>query len=386
MDKTSKVLTRGVAEILPDKAGLEKLMQSKKIRVYLGVDPSGSQLHLGHAVVLRKLRQLQDLGHEIILLVGDFTGMVGDPTDKSATRSKLTRQQVLENAKTYQQQASKILNFEGENPVEIKFNSQWLAKLTLEEILELSSNVTVQQLEERDMFVKRKSDGKPIYLNEFLYPLLQGYDSVVMEVDLEVGGTDQTFNMLMGRHLTKVLKNKEKYVLTVPLLLGTDGQKMSKSINNSIALEDDPSDMYGKIMSIGDLLIESYWQSLTDLPSEELTNLKPLDAKKKLAFEIVKIYHSEQDAQKAQSQFESVFQKRQMPEEAKEVKVSKSKWKIVDFLVENRLVESKSAAKRLVDQNAIEIDSQTVKDPEVELKNGQVVKIGKRKFVKIKLT
>ncbi|MDP2632143.1 MAG: tyrosine--tRNA ligase, partial [Candidatus Curtissbacteria bacterium] len=353
MDKIDELLNRGVEQVLPNRDGLAKLMNQKKITLYLGIDPSNAQIHLGNAVPLRKLRQFQDLGHKVILLIGDFTGMIGDPTDKSATRPKLTHEQVLRNAKTYKEQASKILAFDGKNPAQIKFNSEWLAKLNFEEILELSSLLTLQQIEERDMFVKRKQEGKPIHLHEFWYPLMQGYDSVAMDVDLEVGGTDQTFNMLVGRQLMKSLKNKEKFVMTVPLLLGTDGSKMGKSTGNYIAIDDKPNDMFGKIMSIRDDLIKQYFELTTDKDLESIDwKQNPMQLKKQLASEIVAIYHGRDNAKSAQKDFENTFQKGAIPQNAQIS--AKAGTSLIDAISE--VTDSKSQSKRLLDQGAIEID------------------------------
>lgn len=386
MDKVDEVLTRAVSQILPTKEGLAKLMEKEKITLYLGIDPSNSQIHLGNAVPLRKLRQFQDLGHKVILLIGDFTGMIGDPTDKSATRPKLTRQQVLENAKTYKEQAAKILNFDGKNPAEVKFNSEWLAKLNFEDIIEISSNLTLQQIEERDMFVKRKQEGKPIHLHEFWYPLMQGYDSVAMDVDLEVGGTDQTFNMLVGRQLMKALKNKEKFVLTVPLLLGTDGNKMGKSTGNYIAIDETPTQMYGKVMSINDDLIKQYFDLTTDIDPESVDLTKPMEAKKQLALEIVRIYHGKDEAKKAEEDFQNTFQKGEMPDSIPTIKIKEPSIELADFLVENNLAPSKSEAKRLIKEGAVEIDGQTVAESEIKLENNQVIRVGKKKFVRIEVS
>lgn len=386
MDKVDKVLTRAVSQILPTKEGLAKLMGEKKITLYLGIDPSNSQIHLGNAVPLRKLRQFQDLGHKVILLIGDFTGMIGDPTDKSATRPKLTHQQVLENAKTYKEQAAKILNFDGNNPAEVKFNSEWLAKLNFEDIIEISSNLTLQQIEERDMFVKRKQEGKPIHLHEFWYPLMQGYDSVAMDVDLEVGGTDQTFNMLVGRQLMKSLKNKEKFVLTVPLLLGSDGNKMGKSTGNYIAIDETPTEMFGKVMAIKDDLIKQYFDLTTDIDPKSVDLSKPMEAKKQLALEIVRIYHGEDAARKAQENFESTIQKGLTYTVAPVIKIKEPSIELADFLVENNLAPSKSEAKRLIKEGAVEIDGQTVEETEIKLENNQVMRIGKKQFVRIEVS
>ncbi|MFH1551844.1 MAG: tyrosine--tRNA ligase, partial [bacterium] len=256
MDKIKKAMTRGVDNIYPNAQALEKKLKSgEKIRLYCGYDPTASTLHIGHAITLRKMAHFQDLGHQVIMLIGDFTGMIGDPTDKKETRQKLTRKQVLENAKNYQKLASKILKFTGENPAKIMYNSEWNDKLTFKDLIELSSNFTVQQMLVRDMFQERIKKEKPIYLHEFLYPLAQSYDSVAMDVDLEIGGTDQTFNMLCGRDLMKTIKNKEKLVLTIKLLVDSSGKKMGKTEGNMVALDEKPEQMYGQIMAWSDELI-----------------------------------------------------------------------------------------------------------------------------------
>ena len=379
MDKVDELLSRGVKEVLPDKDALAKLMQKRKIKVYLGIDPSNPQIHLGNAVALRKLAQFQQLGHKVILLIGDFTGMIGDPTDKSATRKKLTKEEVEQNAKTYKEQAAKILRFDGPSATEIKFNSQWLDKLSSRDWIELISNFTEQQLDERDMYVARKKEGKPVFMHELVYPIMQGYDSVAMDVDLEVGGTDQTFNMLVGRHLMKTLKNKEKFVLTVPLLIGADGQKMGKSTGNFIPIDDKPADMFGKIMSIRDDLLQQYFELGTDVDPKSVDLSKPMAAKKKLAYEIVKIYHGEKAAKAAQQEFESVHQKGSAPEN---LNISvKENISLIEAV--STLVSSKSQAKRLIDQGAVEIDGQVVREGKIKTKKGQVLKVGKKTYAKV---
>ena len=382
MSNIDEVLEKNVAQILPDKEALKRLMDSKKIRVYLGVDPTGTKLHLGHTIPMRKLQEFADLGHEAILVFGTGTVLVGDPSQRTQTRKKITKEEIEGNIKTWKKQAEKIIDFD---KVQIKQNGDWLLKLTVPAIINIASNISSVQLFKRDMFQKRIKRGDTVWTHEALYPLFQGYDSVAMDVDLEIGGTDQTFNMLIGRELQKKMANREKYVLTTPLISGVDGQPMSKSSGNCIWLDDKPGDMFGKIMSMADTQIEEYWQMLTDLPKEELKKLKAIDAKKKLAAEIVKIFHSEAEAKNAREEFERVFQKHQKPQDTKEVKVAKSKWKIVDFLVENNLAASKSAAKRLIEQDAIEIDEKIVKENKVEFKGGEVIRVGKKTFARISL-
>lgn len=382
MDQVDKILTRGVAEVLPNKEGLAKLMRQKKIRVYLGIDPTGTKLHLGHTIALKKLGQFADLGHVAILLIGTGTVLVGDPSQRQSARPKITNEEIAQNIKTWKEQAGKILDFD---KIQIKHNGDWLLKLTYPEIVNIAANITAVQLFKRDMFQKRLDRGDTVLYHETLYPLMQGYDSVVMDVDLEIGGTDQTFNMLIGRELQKKMKGREKFVLSTPLVNGIDNQPMSKTSGNCIWLTDNPDEMYGKIMSIPDILIREYWELLTDLDADELSKLKPLDAKKRLALEITKIYHTQDAAQTAQNEFEKVFQEGGQPQQIPAVKITTSPVDIINLLVENKLVNSKSQAKRLLDDDAIEVDGEIVKNSQVDLKNGQVIRVGKKKFVKIEV-
>lgn len=395
MKTMDDILERNVAEILPSKEAFAKRLEEGPIKIYLGIDPSATEIHIGNAVVLWKLRELQDTGHKVILLIGDFTGMIGDPTDRSAARKKMTQEEVLENAKTYKEQVSKILRFDGENPAEFKFNSEWLSKLTFKDVVELASNLTVQQMIERDFFQRRIKETRPIYLHEFLYPLMQGYDSVAMDVDAEIGGTDQTFNMLIGRTLMKALKGKEKFVVSVPLLEGLDGRKMSKSFNNYIAVTDNPSDMFGKVMSINDELIPRYFELATRLPKDEVQTIEeglhsgkvhPLEAKKRLAREIVRIYHGEEAADKAQSEFEKVFKEGGTPDKAPVYKASGSSVDLLEALTSTELVESKSEARRLLEQGALEWNGEKVKEPTLRVEESGTLRVGKYRFLKIEKT
>ena len=394
MDKIDEVLTRRVEKIYPSKETLEKVLKSgKKIRIYLGFDPSNPKLHLGHTLVLKKIKEFQNLGHEIILLIGDFTGKIGDPTDKLSTRKKLTKEKVLKNAKTYKEQAGKILNFSGKNPVKIKFNSEWLDKLKFSDIAGLAYYFTVQQFIERDMYQKRLKEGKPISLAEFLYPLMQAYDGVAMEVDMEVGGNDQTFNMLAGRSLMKSKLGKEKFVLTVPLLVGTDGQKMGKSLGNYISLTEGANYMYGKVMSISDNLIIEYFELCTDVPLKTIKEYKkelkknPMTLKKKLAFEITKTYYGEKEVKAAEKEFKNVFQQKKAPTKTKTIECEKKEYKLIDILVKNYLVSSKGDAKRIIKQGGIDLDGKPITDIQFSFKpkEGNIIKIGKTKFIKISL-
>src|SRR3989339_1916383 len=326
--KIDHLLFRGIEAVYPSKDFLEaRLKEGKQLTLYLGMDPTGPNLHMGHAIVLRKMREFQDLGHKLIILIGDFTGMIGDPTDKSATRVGLTREQVLENATNYKEQASKLVSFEGENAAELKYNSEWLEKMNFADIVELASHFTVQQLLERYMFEKRMEEGKPIHLHEFMYPVMQGYDCVVMDVDGEVGGNDQTFNMLAGRTLMKDLKNKEKFVLTTKLLVDASGKKMGKTEGNMVSLSDKPEDMFGKVMSWTDEMMDKGFELCTTLPMNEVKKLEaimpnPRDRELKLAYEVVKTFLGEKFAKAAQENFHRVFQEKSKPQEIPELKPS----------------------------------------------------------------
>lgn len=397
MDTIETLLTRGVDTIYPSKEAFEKVLRSgKKLRIYQGFDPTGTQLHIGHAVAFRKLRQFQDLGHHVIFLIGDGTGQAGDPSGKMKTREKFfTRDELRKNAKDYVMQAAKIIRFDGENPVQILYNADWLNELKLVDILNIAGQFTWQQMSERDMYQERIKRSEDINLREFLYPLLQAYDSVAMQVDLEVGGTDQTFNMLAGRTLMKRMLNKEKFVLTIPLLTDAKGVKIGKTEGNVIGITDPPNDLYGKIMSLGDDAIINSFTLLTDKSLEEIgemeQNMKagenPMTYKKQLAFALVSQFHNSTDAARAQEFFETTFQQRTVSDEAQEFVIntlSHNPLSILDLLVETKQVTSKSDARRLVEQGAVEVD-QTVVDmviTNVTLKAGMTLKVGKKKFLK----
>ena len=389
MDKIEEVLTRGVEQIYPSKEGLEKVLRSgKKLRIYNGIDPTG-KLHLGHMVVLRKLRQLQDLDQEIIVLMGDFTAQIGDPTDKLATRKQLTKAEVERNSANYKELIGKILDLKRAN-VRFLHNEEWTNKLKPVDMLQIASQFTVSQLLERDMFQKRIEEGKEIYVHEFLYPIFQAYDSVTMNVDMEIGGNDQTFNMLAGRTLMKKMINKEKFVLTTQLLTEPGKEKMGKTEGNLIALDEKPSEMFGKIMSWPDEMIQPGFILLTDIPMEkvETEQLNPIEKKKWLAREIVTNLHSEKDAKNAEKEFEQVFQKGQLPEEnitVYSIKPTK-KQDIIEILTTSGLVKSNSEAKRLINQGGVDIDGFTLKEFSTDkVKDGTVIRAGKKKFVKIKI-
>ncbi|CAN5324038.1 tyrosine--tRNA ligase [soil metagenome] len=377
---TEEVLTRGVQQVLPNKDGLLSLMSKRKIKLYQGFDPSAPSLHLGNFVGLMKLRQFQKLGHEVIFLVGDFTGMIGDPTDKLATRTKLTREQVLENAKKWKEQASMLLNFEGENAAKIMFNSKWLDKVSFKDLIEITSNFTVQQMMERDMFQARLKNNEPIYLHEFLYPVAQAMDSVDMEVDLEIGGNDQLFNMMAGRTLIKATKSKEKYVLTTKLLVDADGKKVGKTTGNALFLDSKPEEFYAGVMSFQDEVIELGFELLTEESVEGLDKKiseDPMREKKRLAFEIVKLLWGEKDAKNAEESFEKTFQEKK-PEYEDEIV---NRGNLIDTL--EKIVGSKSEVKRMINQGAVDINGEKVNDSSMELKSGDKINLGKRRFLKV---
>ncbi len=389
--KIDKVLTKRVEQVLPNKTDLKRLMQKRKIRVYLGVDPTGRRLHLGHVIPLRKLQEFADLGHEAILVVGTGTVLAGDPSQRDSSRPKILEKETKENIKNWKKQVGNILDF---SKVKIKYNGDWLLKLGLKEIINIASNISAARLFQRDMFQKRLEAGNVVWMHEVLYPILQGYDSVFMDVDLEIGGSDQVFNMLVGRELQQKMKKKEKFVLTCPMILGTDGKTMSKSSGNCIWIDDSPKEKFGKVMSISDKLIIPYLEVLTDLTSEKIKQYKdglasgklnPKDIKKELAFEIVKIYNSLVEAKKAQEEFEKVFEEKKLPSKIQEFAIS-GRINILDLLVKTKLTSSKSEAKRLVVQKGVRINEKIWDDwkTEVDIKKGMVINVGKRKFAKIK--
>jgi tyrosyl-tRNA synthetase len=391
MDKIKQVLEKGVEKIYPSKGALEKVLRSgKRIRLYCGYDPTAPSLHIGHAITIRKLAQFQELGHEVIFLIGDFTGMIGDPTDKTSPRKKLTRAQVNKNLKDYKKQASKILKFSGKNPAKVMFNSKWNDKLSFIDLINLASHFTAQQMIVRDMFRKRIKQDKLIFLSEFLYPLIQAYDSVVMDVDLEIGGNDQMFNMLRGRDLMRKLKNKEKFVLTTKLLADPRGQKMGKTEGNVINLDEKPKEMFGKIMAWPDSFIFLGFELCTDLSLEEIDKIKkqknnPRDNKARLAREIVGIHHSKLAALKAEREFNKVFKEKKAPSKLKSYKLPVKKLSILDLLVKSKLVPSKSEAKRLIIQGAVKIDNKIIKNwkQKITPKKGVILQVGKRRFIKL---
>jgi len=392
-NKIDEILSRGVENIFPNKDFVKaKMMRGEMVTLYLGIDPTGPTLHMGHVIPLLKMAQFQELGHQIILLMGDFTAMIGDPSDKTSARKKLTRTEVLNNLKEYRNQASKFISFSGKNKALFKFNSEWLGKMNFSDVLDLASNMTVQQMMERDMFQVRVKEGKPIYVHEFMYPLMQGYDSVAMDVDGEIGGNDQTFNMLVGRDLLKTLKNKEKFVIASKLLVDPTGKKMGKTENNMVSLDQTPEDMFGKVMSWGDELIVPALELVTKVPLSDIESIKeslasgknPRDFKIFLAREIVSMYHGKDMADKAETAFENIFSKGSIPDDITEITITKDA-NMSDVLVTQQIIVSKGEFRRLVSEGAITntTTGEKVVDPNIKVFDG-VFKIGKRRFVKIK--
>lgn len=383
--KIEDVLTRGAEQVLPDKQSLKKLMRGRRVRLYLGIDPTAPKLHLGHTITLRKLQEFANLGHEAILVIGTGTVLAGDPSLRLKTRPLMTEKEVARNVKTWKKQAGKVLNF---SKVKIKYNGDWLLKLKLKDIIKIASHISAVKLFQREMFQRRIKAGQTVLTHETLYPLLQGYDSVFLDVDLEIGGTDQTFNMLIGRELMQKMRNKEKFVLTCPMILGTNGKPMSKTSGNCIWIEDSPGQMFGKIMSIPDDLIFDYFLLLTRVPLAEIEKIKrinPRDAKARLAREIVTIYHGEKAAQIAEKEFERIFKKRKLPLEIPEFEIKEKTLNILDLLAKIELASSKSEAKRLILQKGVKINNQVQNDWQkiIEIKKGMVIQVGKRKFVKV---
>ncbi|EEY39355.1 tyrosine--tRNA ligase [Vibrio mimicus] len=382
-------IKRGVEELIPEEELIAKLKENRPLKIKLGADPTAPDIHLGHTVILNKLRTFQDLGHDVTFLIGDFTGMVGDPTGKNTTRPPLTREDVLRNAETYKQQVFKILD---PAKTKIQFNSEWLSQLGAEGMIRLASNQTVARMLERDDFKKRYNNGQPIAIHEFMYPLLQGYDSVAMETDVELGGTDQKFNLLMGRELQKANGQKPQVVLMMPLLVGLDGEKkMSKSAHNYIGVSEAPSEMFGKIMSISDDLMWSYYELLSFRPLEEIAQFKadvangtnPRDIKILLAKEIIARFHTEADADAAEQEFINRFQKGAMPEEMPEFEFD-SGIAISNLLKDAGLVASTSDALRMIKQGAVKLDGEKLEDAKLVPACGTAVyQVGKRKFARV---
>jgi len=396
MDKIDEILTRGVANIISGREEVEKVLRSeKKLNIYLGIDPTAPRIHLGHAVPLRKLQALAQLGHHVTLLIGDFTTLVGDTSDKESERPILTEEEIHENFQTYKKQAEKILDF---SKVHVVHNSEWLSKLTFKDIVKLTQNFSVNDFISRELISKRLKAGKHIRLDEVLYPIMQGYDSYHLDTDLQLGGTDQTFNLQAGRTLQRVLRNKESFVITNPFLDGTDGRKMSKSWGNAIWLTDSAEDMYAKVMAINDDLIIQYFTLATNTSLEEVDRINeslkggehPMKLKKRLAFEIVSELHNKHDAQHAAETFTKIVQEKVTPDEIPVVELFNEGQTIIEVLVQTNLAESKGEAKRLIEQGGVKIDNASVTDAQTNFstlinEKETLIQVGKRRFIKVKL-
>ncbi|MES9940416.1 MAG: tyrosine--tRNA ligase [Candidatus Thiodiazotropha sp. 6PLUC2] len=387
------LIKRGTEEVLPEELLVKKLERGKPLKIKAGFDPTAPDLHIGHTVLINKLRQFQELGHEVIFLIGDFTGMIGDPTGKSATRPPLTRDEVLENAKTYEHQIFKILD---PSKTTVLFNSSWMGEMSAVDLIQLAAKHTVARMLERDDFNKRYTGGQPIAIHEFLYPLVQGYDSVALKADVELGGTDQKFNLLVGRQLQESYAQEPQVVITLPILEGLDGvQKMSKSLNNYIGITDPPEEMFGKVMSISDDLMWRYYELLSFRPMSEIESWKdevskggnPRDVKVRLAEELVERFHSKEMAEKAHQAFVARFQKGQMPDEMPEhdLKPEGDGYPIANLLKDGGLVKSTSEANRMIKQGAVRIDGEKMEDQSITVKVGStaVYQVGKRRFARI---
>jgi len=388
-----ELLKRGTVEIFTEQELADKLKTGRQLRIKLGLDPTSPDIHLGHTVVLRKMRQFQDLGHKAVLIIGDYTARIGDPTGQNTTRPMLSTDDIERNAKTYFEQAGKILDTSKEK-LEVRYNSEWLAGLNLADLIKLASNMTVARMLERDTFEIRYKAGDAIGVHEFLYPLMQGHDSVVIESDVELGGTDQTFNNLVGRDLQRVHNQSPQIVITVPILVGLDGrEKMSKSKGNYVGVTDEPNDMFGKVMSISDDMMENYFTLLTDLPTEKvaaLTNSQkthPKEAKVLLAKTIVSQFYDRDTAESAAEQFEKVFAQKQLPDEMPEFELAAEPITVKQLLLACKLVSTGGEAKRMCAQSAVAIDSQKATDPNAQITpaNGMTIQVGKRKFAKVRV-
>ncbi len=400
VEKQISIIKRGSAELIEENELREKIEESlknnKPLKIKAGFDPTAPDLHLGHTVLIQKLKQFQDLGHEAYFLIGDFTGMIGDPTGKSETRKALTRQEIEQNAQTYKNQIFKILDRE---KTKIVYNSQWCSVLSAEDLIKLAASMTVARMLERDDFAKRFHTNRPISIHEFLYPLIQGYDSVALQADVELGGTDQKFNLLVGRELQKRKGQRPQSVLMMPILEGLDGiNKMSKSLGNYIGITDEPNDMYGKVMSISDTLMWRYYELLSDTSMEDILRMRrdvqsgvlhPKKVKEMLAFEITARFYDEETAKKAALYFEDMFKKKDVPNDLNEIeyKAKDDKVWVCQLLKDIKFVNSTSEARRMIKANAVTIDSKKIKDESFELnrKKEYVIKLGKKKIAKIKV-
>ncbi len=387
----STLLDRGTVEVVVREELEKKLKAGKKLRIKFGIDPTGSDLHIGHAVVLKKMREFQDAGHQVILLIGDYTAKIGDPTGRTETRKVLTDKEIQENMKSYTDQAGLILDMDN---IEVRYNSEWLGKLKMGELLELTSLKTVAQLLHRSDFKKRMKENIDISLSEFLYPIMQGYDSVALKSDVELGGTEQTFNMLVGRDLQKHYGQPQQNVMTLPILEGLDGvEKMSKSYNNYIGLTETPKEMYGKTLSIPDEMITKYFELTTNVSLDDIKKIKkaleegenPKNLKMRLAREIVTLYHDENAATQAEQEFEQIFKNKGLPEDIELKKLKGDKWNIIELIAETELSPSKSETRRMIKGGGVKVDGEKIgsHEEEIDISKERLVQIGKRKFVKV---
>ncbi|MGB3092620.1 MAG: tyrosine--tRNA ligase [Candidatus Zixiibacteriota bacterium] len=398
LEEQLKVIRRGTVEIIPEEELIDKLKRSiqenKPLRIKQGFDPTAPDIHLGHTVCLRKLRQFQELGHQVILIIGDYTGMVGDPSGRSETRPQLTEDEIRRNAQTYQEQFFKVVD---ESKTEVHFNGEWFSKMSFHEIMRLASHFTVARMLERDDFSKRYKEQIPISIHELFYPLMQAYDSVMIKADVEIGATEQKFNLLAGRQIQEIYRQKPQVILTMPVLVGTDGQqRMSKSLGNYIGVAESPGEIFGKIMSISDEQIYSYFELVTDVGTDELTRIKreldekktnPMVLKKRLGKEIVRMYWSQEDADKAHQEFERVFSKKELPEEipVKHLEHDQAEMWVGHYLVQAGCAKSTSEVKRLIKQGGLYIDNERVADEDlkISLAGEKLVRLGKRRFFRI---
>lgn len=382
MDKIAELLTRGVANIIPNREVVEHALRSeKKLNVYCGFDVTAPQLHIGNAVPMRKLQQFVDLGHNVTFLIGDFTTLVGDTSDKDSERRVITEEEIDKNWRNFSSQAGKVLDL---SKVSVQHNSQWLSKLDFRDVIKLTRRFSLNDFISRELIKKRLTSGGSVNLSEVLYPIMQGYDSYIMDTDIQLGATDQTFNMQAGRFLQKQIRDKESFVLTFEFLTGTDGRKMSKSWGNAIWLDDSPVEMFGKVMSTKDELIDQYFLLATSLPQDQFPKDKhPMERKKKLAWQIVSELHSHQLADDAQMQFESTFQQKETPEDLPTYHLAKNQ-PISEVLVASGLAKSKSEARRLIDQRGVKLNQEVVSTPDTSVGAGDVIQVGPRKFLKLK--
>jgi tyrosyl-tRNA synthetase len=396
LNEQMDIIRRGTVELLPEDELVQKLEKALKsnrpLIIKQGFDPTAPDIHLGHTVGIRKLKQFQELGHQVVVIIGDYTAMVGDPSEKNSTRPRLTHAQVMKNAKTYQQQFFKILD---KSITRIAYNGDWFGKLTFEEIMSLASKFTVARMLERDDFAKRYAGQQPISIHEFFYPLMQGYDSVMIDADVELGATEQKFNLVIGRQIQKEYGKEQQVILTLPVLPGTDGtQRMSKSTGNYIGIDESPREIYGKIMSIPDDLIYPYFELVSDVSLADLRQIKaqladqntnPRDLKKSLGRKMVAMYHGQPAAEEAEGEFERIFVKKDLPDELPEAEITVDRCRLDELLLQTKTAESKSEARRLIQQGGVTLDGAKITDPftDIMIKNHMVLKVGKRKFVKI---